>query len=306
MLIELTKNIKLLRPEAKAVFPYSNSLFIDDEVKTMIDAGAGGRAYAATPVEDIKLLLLTHHHFDHINGVSLFVNAKKMAGREEAWAFQDEALYYKSMGYDRWQEFMGHPQNDAGEKLLRLPEDVPSSIGFQAIDLAGVFKDGDVFNLGETSLTAVHTPGHSPGHYAFFFPKESILFSADLDVSSRGPWYGFESCDLDEIIDSIHKLISLKPHVLVSSHRKVLDSGVEDLLLDYLDIALIREEKIKDYLTVPRTINDIAAQNIINEWDQRNEHVMFWQKMMIYKHLKRLKKLGQVAKINDSKYIIVH
>jgi glyoxylase-like metal-dependent hydrolase (beta-lactamase superfamily II) len=198
---------------------------------------------------------------------------------------------------------MGHPQNDAGEMFLRLPDDVPSDYGFQAIDLVGVFQDGDVFNLGETSLTAVHTPGHSPGHYAFFFPKESILFSADLDVSPRGPWYGFESCDLDEIIDSIYKLIALKPHVLVSSHRKVLDSGVEDLLLDYLDIALTREEKIRDYLTVPRTINDIAAQNIINEWEQRNEYVLFWQKMMIYKHLKRLEKLDQVIKINDGKYV---
>lgn len=303
MIIELTKHIKVVRPEAKAVFPYSNSLFIDDEVKAMIDAGSGGRAYASTPVEKIELLLLTHHHFDHINGVSFFNNARKMAGREEAWAFQDEALYKKSTGYERWQELMGGQKNENWERLLELPDDVPSQLGFQAIELAGVFKDGDVFNLGQTSFSAVHTPGHSPGHYAFFFPQESILFSADLDVSPRGPWYGNEFCDLDDIIHSIYKLIALKPQILVSSHRKVFDSGVEDLFLAYLDIALQREEKILNYLTAPRSIDDIAAQDFINEWEQRNQHVLFWHKMMILKHLQRLEKLGQVAKTPDDKYI---
>lgn len=303
MIIELTKQIKLVRPEAQAVFPYSNSLFIDDEVKTLIDAGAGGRAYAAISVEEIQLLLLTHHHFDHINGVSFFKNALKMAGREELWAFQDEEKFKESTGLNRWQELMGSQENDNWEKLLELPKDVPAHLGFQAIELGGVFKDGDVFNSGETSFIAVHTPGHSLGHYAFFFPQESILFSADLDVSPRGPWYGNEFCDLDEVISSIHKLIALKPQILVSSHRKVLDTGVEKMLLAYLDIALQREEKIRDFLVIPRTIDEIATQDIINEWEESTQHALFWQKMMIVKHLKRLKKLGQVAKTPDNKYI---
>jgi glyoxylase-like metal-dependent hydrolase (beta-lactamase superfamily II) len=296
----------LVRPEAQAVFPYSNSLFIDDEVKAMIDAGSGGRAYAQIPMGKIDLLFLTHHHFDHINGVSFFSNAEKLAGREEAWAFQDEAEYKKSTGYDRWQVLMGSPKSENWEKVIQLPDDVPSYVGFQAIELAGLFKDGDVFKLGETSFTAVHTPGHSPGHYAFFFPQESILFSADLDVSPRGPWYGNESCDLDDIIQSIYKLIALKPQTIVSSHRKVFDSGIEDLLMAYLNIALQRDEKILNYLTQPRSINDIVAQDFINEWEARNQHVLFWHKMMVLKHLKRLGKLGKVAEISDDKSLALH
>jgi len=303
MLIKLTKHIKLVRPEAKAVFPYSNSLYIDDEVKTMIDAGAGGRAYAEIPTNEIKLLMLTHHHFDHINGVSFFNNAKKMSGREELWAFQDETKYAKSSGYHRWHELMGSQRNEKWEKIINLPDDVPSQPVFQKIDIAGVFKDGDIFNLGSTSLTTIHTPGHSPGHYAFFFPQEKILFSADLDVSSRGPWYGDEFCDLDDIVNSINKLIALKPQILVSSHRRILDSGVEDLLRDYLNIALQREVNILNYLTEPRTIDDIANQDFINEWELRTQHVLFWQKMMIVKHLDRLIKNRMVTKNEDNKYI---
>jgi len=305
VLIELTKQIKLVRPEAKPMFPYSNSLFIDDEVKAMIDAGAGGRAYAQIPADRVNLLLLTHHHFDHVNGVSFFPKAKKMVGEEELWAFQDEAKYSLSMGLQHWEELMGGPLEVKWERGVNLPNDVPAKIAFQKLDIAGVFKDGDVFDMGETSFTAVHTPGHSPGHYAFFFPQESILFAGDLDVTSRGPWYGGEFSDLEEVITSVNKLISLKPNILVSSHRRIIDSRVEELMRAYLDIALQREEKILIYLVEPRTIDDIANQGIINEWEQMTQHNIFWHKMMIVKHLNRLMKNGQVIKTSEGKYVRV-
>lgn len=302
MLIELTKQIKLVRPEAKAMFPYSNSLFVDDDVKVMIDAGAGGRAYSQLPINTINMLLLTHHHFDHINGVSFFPEAKKMVGREELWAFQDETKYSLAMGLHRWEELMGSPRDDRWERAVNLPDDVPSKPAFKKLEIAGVFQDGDVFDTGQTSFMAVHTPGHSPGHYSFFFPQESILFAGDLDVTARGPWYGGEFCDLDEIIMSINKLIALQPRVLVSSHRRIIDAKVEELMRAYLNVALQREEKILQYLTEPRSIDDITNQGIISEWEQGSQHTIFWHKMMIIKHLNRLINNGLVMQI-DGKYI---
>jgi endoribonuclease LACTB2 len=302
VLIELTKQIKLVRPEAKAIFPYSNSLFIDDEVKVMIDAGAGGRAYAQIPVDEINLLLLTHSHFDHVNGVSFFPKAKKMVGQEELGVFQEEAEYIRSMGYFRWPELMGSPFQNRWANIS-LPEDIPARPGFLPVCIDSVFKDGDVFLTGATSFTAVHTPGHSPGHYAFFFPQERVLFSADLDLSNRGPWYGGECSDLDDLINSIYKLILLKPKVLVSSHRRVLDSGIDELFESYLNIALEREAKILEYIAVPRTIDDIASQQFINEWEQRTDYTIFSYKIMIIKHLDRLMKNGQVIKTTEGKYM---
>jgi glyoxylase-like metal-dependent hydrolase (beta-lactamase superfamily II) len=303
LLIELTKHIKLIRPERKAAFPYSNSLFIDDEVQAVIDAGSGGRAYADVPLGKIELLLLTHHHFDHINGISFFSNAKKLAGEEELWAFQDEAKFIEAMGYHRWPELMGSPYNERTEKDRKFPDDVPSRPGFQAIHIAGVFHHNEIIKFGETSVQAIHTPGHSPGHYSFFFPEERILFAGDLDATRRGPWYGGEFSDLDDIIQSIYKLIALKPQILVSSHRRVLDSKIEDILLAYLDIALQREANILNYLTEPRTVNDIADQNFINEWEQMIQRNLFFHKMMIIKHLKRMEKNGMAIKTPDNKYI---
>jgi endoribonuclease LACTB2 len=302
VLIELTKQIKLVRPEAKAVFPYSNSLYIDDDVKTLIDAGSGGRAYREIPQDEIRLLLLTHHHFDHINGWRFFSNAKIMAGREERWAFQDETGYAEATSSKRWLELMGTPR-EAIMETMSFPDDIPSRPGFQKLDIAAFFKDGDIFDLGKTSFTAVHTPGHSPGHYAFFFPRESILFSADLDLSLRGPWYGDENANLDDLIESINKLIALNPHTLLSSHRRIFTSGIEEAFHAYLDILLQREAKILDYLSEPRTIDDIASQEIISGWDHRIQQVLYWYKVMIQKHLDRLQQQGRVVKTENNKYL---
>lgn len=297
----MTKQIKLVRPEAKAMFPYSNSLLIDDAEKIMIDAGAGGRAYSRIPLQEIGLLLLTHSHFDHINGVSFFSHAQIMAGQEELGILLDEAEFNKSMGYQHWPELMGTPLKTRWEKIS-LPADVPSHPGFQPIAVNSVFADGYVFSTGTTSFIAVHTPGHSPGHYAFFFPRERILFSGDLDLSLRGPWYGGESCDLDDLINSIHRLTALKPQVLISSHRRVIDAGIEDLFEKYLNIALEREARILKFIAEPRTISEIADQRIINEWEQ-SEYILFAYKMMIVKHLDRLMKMGRVGKTPDGRFV---
>jgi hypothetical protein len=122
-------------------------------------------------------------------------------------------------------------------------------------------------------------------------------------VSPRGPWYGDELSDLDDLINSIHRLISLQPQILVSSHRRVFTSGIQEALLAYLDIALQREARIMEFLTEPRSIDDIAAQDYIDGWERRAQHISFWQKMMILKHLDRLQRQGQVIKTGDNRYV---
>ena len=46
MIVPLTDKVKVIRPLSPPRFPFSNSLYVDDEQKLMIDAGAGVSAYA--------------------------------------------------------------------------------------------------------------------------------------------------------------------------------------------------------------------------------------------------------------------
>lgn len=306
MIIDLNSKIKLIRPEAVAVFPYSNSLFIDDEVRGMIDAGAGGKAYAPVKPENIDLLLITHNHFDHINGVSFFTNAKIMAGQEEAEGYTSPEVYSSWAGYAKWEKLMGRTKVERFSQTTPMPDDVPVQLGFHKVDLAGVIKDGDVFDLGKTKLRALHTPGHSHGHYAFFIEKEGILFSGDVDISPRGPWYGGEHSDFDALVTSVERLIALDPRILVTSHRRIFDSKTENiakLFRDFIGIALQKEEKIYDYLTSPRSINDISEQDFTKDYPRKTAYAEFWAKMMIMRHLERLQKQALIKKVDKEHYV---
>ena len=302
MIIELDQHIKVIRPESKSVFPYSNSIFIDDELPALIDAGAGGKAYADLPMDDIQLLLLSHYHFDHTHGISLFNQAKKMVGQEELWAFTDESKFQLSSGYQHWDELLGRQKEESWSQTLQLPDDVAAKPGFRFMEME-VFKDGDEFRLGQTRFTALHTPGHSPGHYAFFFPDQKILFSADLDISPRGPWYGGEYSDFDDLVQSVEKLIALQAETLVTSHRKIFYGQIEQLLQDYINIGLDKEKRMLNYLQIPRSLDDLLSLDDAFESLARTTHNIFWAKMMILKHINRLKKLGQLEELGNYRYV---
>lgn len=306
MLINLNKQVKVIRPEAVAVFPYSNSLFIDDEVRLMVDAGAGGRAYEPISPKDIDILLITHNHFDHINGVSFFTNATVLVGEEEAEGYTNPEVYASWAGFRHWEKLMGRTKVERFADTVPMPDDVPVSPGFNKIEVAEIIKNNDIFDLGKTKLHAIHAPGHSHGHYAFYEEKEAILFSGDIDISPRGPWYGGELSNFDDLVNSVERLIALEPQILVTSHRRVFDSKTEDitkLLRDYIGIPLERENKIYDFLSKPRTINDIAKEDFASDYPKKTAYAEFWAKMMIMKHLDRLIKYDRIKQLDAEYYV---
>jgi glyoxylase-like metal-dependent hydrolase (beta-lactamase superfamily II) len=303
MIIDLGNNIKLIRPEGKAMFPYCNSVYIDDEIKTLIDAGSGGNAYAQIPKEEIGLILLSHSHFDHTHGLDYFPRARIMSGMEEQFAFQDENKFYITAGFQRWEELMGSPKEEKMTSQTPLPDDVLVKPGFRRVELGGVFKDHDEIMAGSIRIVALHTPGHSAGHYGFYFPDQKILFSGDLDISPRGPWYGGFDSNYGDVIASVEKLIALKPEVLITSHRKVFYQDIEKLLREYVQIAIDRDEKIMAFLDQPRTLDEIAGQELGFYGLGKTLFNIFWSKVMILKHIEYHIQAGEVEDLGNHRYV---
>lgn len=301
MIVPVAERIMLVRPEAKSVFPYSNSLFIDDDIKTIIDAGAGGNAYAEIDTGGIQRIIFSHIHFDHIHGVGHFKHSEMVAGREEVAAYQSRQSYDTFMGNSLWNKLMNVPRDDRLFQAVVSRDDVHMP-DFRDFNITGHLWEGRVIDCGHIQLTALHLPGHSPGHYAFHIEKDGILFSSDLDLASNGPWYGAPYCNVGQLLESIRRLITIKPAVLVTSHRRVFKKGDDNIALlftRYLDVVQKREERVLSYVCQPRGLDDMVKIELEKMSLPDVPLIVFWNKVMFLKHLDHLSHNGLVKEVDD-------
>jgi len=90
-------------------------------------------------VGDIKYILNTHAHFDHTGG---FAEIKKDTGAQLVAGTRDKPLL----------ETGTYPGDESN-----------ADIGFPPVKVDRTVAEGDKVTLGDTTLTAHATPGHSPG-----------------------------------------------------------------------------------------------------------------------------------------------
>lgn len=109
---------------------------------------------------DVKSILTTHGHFDHLQAVDAVSAALDVP-------------------------FRLHPLD---EQIAGRTTPAP-------------LADGDVVEIGETSLLVVHTPGHTPGSVCFVSP--GVLFSGDTLFPGGPGATRFEYSSFETIIESI-------------------------------------------------------------------------------------------------------
>jgi hypothetical protein len=127
---------------------------------------------------------------------------------------------------------------------------------------------------------------------------------ADICLTAVGPWYGEDQADIDDFVESINRIIALKPAKIITSHRaEIFDQNIPEILGEYRNRIYKREERVLDFIRGnPSTINQIASQKIIYR-----EHpiifLLFWERYMVKKHLDHLIKQGLVEKLEDGRYV---
>ncbi len=301
MLTAISNSIWLLAPQVPR-YPYGNCLYIEDEIPTVIDLGAGGNTFADIPCDQVKLGLISHFHFDHLNGTSFFPEAQLMAGKEELPTYVDQQEYIKFHGYDLWDELMSGIKRELYGDVVILPEDVPIQPGFRVIPLAGTFSDLEEINTGKITIKAIHLPGHTAGHYGFYFEQENILFTGDIDLVRSGPWYNSKSGSVGDLIASVQRIKEINPRMIVPSHRRVQTEAISAQLDAYIQVVLDREAKIYDYLKQAHRIAELAEYRLTYP-RQLNNYEEFWEKMTIRNHLLHLMELGAVVEAEPGLFI---
>jgi len=193
---------------------------LSEHEAALVDAGKDvqGKALLAElarrglGADDVKVILLTHGHSDHIGGIAKFQKAQVMALAAEVDVVE------------------GRSSGGAPIMCFRSPKPT-------GIRLARTLQDGEVMPLGPYQVRVFAMPGHTPGSAAYAIGENLFLGdSANQDKRGRlsaGHWIftGNAAQNRKSLVELARRLAgdtSIK--ALVFGHSAPLERGVAPLV----------------------------------------------------------------------------
>ncbi|MGD8472186.1 MAG: MBL fold metallo-hydrolase [Desulfobacteraceae bacterium] len=286
-MIELFPNIFYIPGKNNSRFPYCACLYLKGrKLRVLIDAGMGASHLAPVQKWGIDILILTHCHIDHRLTRKEIADVPVWCHEADAPYLKDRNLFFEAIGLQR--------------SGLNLAEHLDYTNGMFEIEIDHYLLDQERIELGGMSLEAIHTPGHTPGHLAFHIPEAELLFAADVDLTSFGPFYGHDFADINEFIQSIERLRRLNARIVTTGHAGPFNGQVNEKFNAYEEIVYHRDRLILEQLTQPKTLGDFRGRNFIFRAYPDFAELMRWFELVhIEKHLERLKAMGKVQYKDD-------
>jgi len=203
----------------------------------LIDAGVGHpdhlvaieRALSESQAS-LQSVLVTHGHSDHVSGVPAIASAHpKTAFAKYVW-----------------------PGDDPIHGITWVP-----------------LADGQEVRFGESSITAIHTPGHSPDHIAFWHEPTRAVYTGDLLIAGSSVMIeASRGGSLNDYLASLHRILDLEPAQLFPAHGPRIDDPA-GLVRSYIDHRSMRERQIIQAIKAGRRTVEAIAESIYDGLDPR-------------------------------------
>jgi len=162
----------------------------------------------------------------------------------------------------------------------------------------GFLYGGQQISLGDLNVDVIATPGHTPGHLAFFFQEPAVLFLGDYDLTRFGPWYGDVHSNIEETIASLERLKRIPARVLLTSHETGIFEQPSDAPWEQYELVIhAREVKIQQALNRPKSLEEIVNLYLI--YGRPREPLAFYEfceRALVTKHIERLEERGLVLR----------
>jgi glyoxylase-like metal-dependent hydrolase (beta-lactamase superfamily II) len=187
---------------------------IPGRVPTLIDAGVGMASHLealdeALGQSALRHVLVTHGHSDHASGAP-------------AIALRMRGVRFLKLPW---------PDHDSRWPVTWEP-----------------LHDGAGIEVGDTCVTALHTPGHAPDHLCFWHADTRTLFGGDLVVQGTTVYIPpAPGGDLASYLASLERVLALNPARILPAHGPIIEQPAE-LIRVYLDHRRERETQIVDAL----------------------------------------------------------
>lgn len=168
----------------------TNCYLVTDEESgesVLIDPGAmSPRLEAALKEHNVKYILLTHGHYDHILGVA---QAKRITGADVLISGEDAPCLY---------------DDELSRAGLHFPEPQEHLYADRTL------SDGDVITLGNKEIKVISTPGHTVGCVCYVFGEDNLIFSGDTLFQLSIGRTDFKGGSMSQMMSSLSKLSKIQ------------------------------------------------------------------------------------------------
>lgn len=128
----------------------------------------------------IEKILNTHGHIDHVLG-NYFAknkfNVELWIGEHDLQTLQSVKAYAPSYGFQK----------------------------YSAVEADHLLKEGDEINVGAGTMKVLFTPGHAPGHIAFYNAKAGFIIGGDVLFQESIGRTDLPGGDFDTLMQSISR-----------------------------------------------------------------------------------------------------
>jgi glyoxylase-like metal-dependent hydrolase (beta-lactamase superfamily II) len=241
---------------------------VPGRVPVLIDAGTGDPRHlealeTALAGTSLVRVLVTHAHSDHAAG------APAIAAR----------MPHVSFAKLPW------PERDARYAVPWQP-----------------LSDDEAVEAGDTTLRAIHTPGHAPDHLCFWHAETRTLFCGDLAVKGTTVVIPASAGgDLGAYLASLERVLALAPSRLLPAHGPIIDDP-EQVIRQYIAHRHDRERQIVDALTAGLETPDAIRARV---YPGLKDVLVPMARESIMAHLLKLEREGRVRRnISDAWSIV--
>jgi glyoxylase-like metal-dependent hydrolase (beta-lactamase superfamily II)/8-oxo-dGTP pyrophosphatase MutT (NUDIX family) len=204
--------------------PGTNTYFVGERELAVIDPGPDDSTHLSALLahggERIRWILCTHTHRDHSPA------ALRLA----------KATGAQTIG-------MPAPQ-DAGHDATFVPD--------------RVVRDGDVLELGDVTLTVVHTPGHASNHLCYYLGATRMLFTGDHVMQGSTVVIPPPDGNMREYLASLERLLTLDISIIAPGHGYLIGAPHREIRR-LIEHRLWREARVLEAVREkgPATIDDL-------------------------------------------------
>lgn len=158
----------------------------------------------------VKAILLTHGHFDHIMGIDGILEDFKVP----VYVHEKEA------------QLIADPI---------LNESNTYTNGY-TYEKAGYIHDGQILDLIGYQFRVIHTPGHTSGGASYYVESEKVLFSGDTLFHGSVGRTDFKTSSMSALVHSIREKLFLLPDetIVYPGHMGATTIGTEKQINPYV------------------------------------------------------------------------